>query len=54
MSTHTTEDTPMPAEDFFDVESRSGWKFFTKFLGWNILVWGGVLLFLAFYFSVWK
>ena len=36
----------------FDVPAKKGWSFFTKFLLWNIIVWGGVLILLAIIFSL--
>jgi hypothetical protein len=35
----------------FDAPSKKGWDFFTKFLLWNIIIWGGVLVLLAIIFA---
>lgn len=38
----------------FDTTARHGWSFFTKFLLWNIIIWGGVLVLLAIIFATLK
>jgi hypothetical protein len=53
MATHTTEETALPAADYFDTTSKKGWDFFTKFLSVNVVITIALLLLIG-ALTVWR
>lgn len=51
LSTHAEHSNEPAVNVDFDAPAQKGWAFFTKFLLWNIIIWGGVLLLLAIIFA---
>jgi hypothetical protein len=51
--TNNTADVAPPAMDEFNVHSKNGWEFFTKFLLWNVIT-IIVALFVVGLLTVWR